>query len=333
MYEPVSGCLYNSSGGGNLPMVATFVDDGTYIGPIPESAEVPVEPALSASLTLNDSIDVNFYVDGVTAEMASSYTFKYSTDNVNYTAIPFSSGRPVEGDEDKYAFTPVTFNANQLANPVYFKVLNGDGEEVKSIEYSVKAYCDDVIGDTSADADQDLQTLCYALMAYGYFAQQRFADANNVAIDPDEYLDGISAAEAVSAEDMGNYTVFVNPAKSVSASLALRSKTELSFYFKGVTSVSDVSVKIGEAETPWDNFEVKTITTSKGNQRACVTVKGLNVLNLASKIKLVCDAASVTYSPMAYAKTAIKNETADADVCKALFNFYSAAAAYPRWNS
>ncbi|MBR3424181.1 MAG: hypothetical protein IKG80_06780, partial [Clostridia bacterium] len=112
---------------GNLPMVATFVDDGTYIGPIPESSEVEVEPDLYASLTLKDSIDVNFYVDGVTAEMANSYTFKYSTDGENYTSIPFSEGRLAEDDEDKYIFTPVTFNANQFTKPVYFKVFNGNG--------------------------------------------------------------------------------------------------------------------------------------------------------------------------------------------------------------
>ena len=291
----------------------------------------PVDPTgaeltLTASLSLNDSIDVNFYVDGVTAEMASSYTFKYSTDNVNYTAIPFSSGRPVEGDEDKYVFTPVTFNANQLANPVYFKVLNGAGEEQESFAYSVKAYCDAVIG--SNGSDPNLKTLCSALMAYGYFAQQRFPDENNVAIVRNDYETAASAAEAVTIEQMGSYSVSVNPSKAVSASLALRSKTELSFYIKGVTSVSDVSVKIGETETPWDNFEVKTITTSKGNQKACVTVKGLNVLNLASKIKLVCDAASATYSPMAYAKSAIKNGTADAAVCKALFKYAEAAQTF-----
>ena len=317
--DPVTDKTITAKRGGNLPMVAIF-NTSEPTGPAP----VADDPDLSASLTLNDSIDVNFYVDGVTADMASSYSVQYSLDNVNFTDLTFADGAQVE--DGKYVFTPVTFTANQLANPVYFKVLNGDGEEVKSIEYSVKAYCDAVIGDTSADANQDLQTLCYALMAYGYFAQQRFADANNVAIDPGEYLDGISAAEAVSAEDMGNYTVSVNPAKSVSASLALRSKTELSFYFKGVTSVSDVSVFVGG--TPWDDIEVGTVRTSNGNQRARVIVKGLNVLNLASDVEVVCDAASVTYSPMAYAKTAIKNETADADVCKALVNFYLAAVAY-----
>ena len=277
--------------------------------------------ALSASLCLKDSTDLNVYVNNVTAEMVSGgYYVEYGLDGEDRVHVAFGDAEEVS--EGKYKFSVASFNANQLAMCAHFGVYDATGSELKYLEYSVKDYCDSVIADP--EQPEGLKNVCGAMMAYGYYAQERFPEGAGPAIDPEPYSDAIDAVEDLSAEAMGEYHSYVSydtQVTGIGASLALKSKTELSFFVKGVSELTGVSVLVGDEI--WDNYEVVTSPT-----KCRVIVKGLRPVDLTSTVCLVCGEANVEYVPMACAKALVANGSDYADVCLALYLYAMAAIDY-----
>ncbi len=291
-----------------------------------EVEPVAEEIALSASLSLEDSVDINIYVDNVTDEMVSDgYYVEYGPDNENVTQVAFSSAEPFSAG--KYRFKVASFNANQLSCNAFFHVYNGAGEEEKFFEYSVKQYCDSVIADP--EQPEGLKNVCRALMAYGWYAQERFPEGKGPDFASDPYSDAISAVEELGIDDMGNYSTYAEyslPVSGVSASLALKSKIDLNFFIKDVCELGDFTLTVGGRD--WTDYEVVESAT-----RCRVIVKGLRPVDLASDVKLICRGANVTYSPMAYLKRVAEIETSSGitdciNVCKALHLFAVAAKNY-----
>ena len=285
------------------------------------------ELALSASLSLEDSVDINIYVDNVTDEAVSDgYYVEFGPDDENITQVTFSAVEPVS--EGKYRFKVASFNANQLTSNVFFRVYNEAGEEEKYFEYSVKQYCDSVIADP--EQPEGLKNVCSALMAYGYYAQQRFPEGAGDGFLPDAYSDAVSAVEALTRDDIGVYessAEYVSPVTGIGASLALKSKTELSLFIKGVSELGDFTLTVGGQD--WTDYEV--VESAK---RCRIIVKGLRPVDLESQIEWTdIDGNHVSYSPMAYVKyvvthTAENSEDSDLNVCKALYLYAEAAIDY-----
>ncbi len=275
------------------------------------------------SLTLEDSVDINIYVDNVPAEAVSGgYYVEYESGNGDVTQVAFSDA--VALPDGQYKFTIASFNANQLGKKANFSIYDGAGVFQKGIDYSVKEYCDSVIGDP--ERPEGLKNVCSVLMAYGWYANARFPDATSEDYPPDAYSDAVSAVEELDAEDMGEYDSSVNldgSVTGVSASLALKSKTELNFYVYG-TGAFDADVFLDDEQ--WENFTVETISATKCR----VTVTGLRPTDLTSSVIVIrpSDSFTIFYSPMAYAKYAASHYTNDANVCKALYLFAEAANDY-----
>ena len=315
--DPVNGKLNEAKINGNLPIVCTFVNDGTYVAAETE----PVGPGCTASVSLKDSFDLNIYVNNVTAEMiAAGYGVEYSTDGgATFTPASFDAEHSV-GD-GKYAFTAASFSANQLTRKAIFRILDGEGGEVRRISYSIKDYCDYQLANSS---DANLKALCSALMAYGYYAQLRFPEGASDAIDPEGCVDGIAAVGSFNA-DLGGFAssaVLAAPVTRATASLALESRTKLNFYLTGVADADGATVTVGGA--PWSDFEIIPVSSSKCRVKIC----GVSTVDLTEQVTLTYGGTVISYSPMAYVKRAIDNETADSEVSRALYLFVKAARDY-----
>ena len=169
---------------------------------------------------------------------------------------------------------------------------------------------------------EGLKNVCRALMAYGYYAQERFPEGKGPDFDPEPYSAAISEVEALGIEGMGDYTThaeYSSPVSGVSASLVLKSKTDLNFFIKGVSDVGDITLTVDGDN--WADYEVVTSDT-----KCRVTVRGLSPVNFASDVILDCEGVNVTYSPMAYLKRVVESGESDCiNVCKALY-LYAAAA-------
>ncbi len=274
---------------------------------------------LSASLILSDSIDVRIYVNNVTPEVVSSgYYVDYSTDG-GETFTPYSfDGHLVPGENAKYGFTVDSISANQMTKEIVFRVCDADGNPVKSIEYSVKDYCDHQIANPTSEG---MDELCNALMAYGYYAQQVFPDTASDAIGPEEY--DLSDVENFDA-DLSGYTGSVNvadPVTGATASLALESKTALNFYLYGVTSADGATVTVGGEAHEFAPVEDEAYV----ELNKCRITVPLVTTDMLKEVELTCSGTTVTYSPMAYVKYAVNNNTGYSDVCKALYIFCTKA--------
>ncbi|MBR6915992.1 MAG: hypothetical protein IKN36_06500, partial [Clostridia bacterium] len=253
----------------------------------------PLEMTLSASLALNDCIDVRIYVNNVSPELISNGSYvEYSTDGGETFTQDSFDGHLIPETEGKYGFTVDSICANQMTKGIAFNVCDGSGEVLKSITYSVKDYCDAAIGGENAD----LEALCEALMAYGYYAQQRFPDTASAAIDPNEYASGIAAVAAFD-EDLSAYAASASLAGAVtgaSATLSLESRTVLSVYLTGVDTV-DAAVTVGGE--PWDNVVPEPVAGSNGSHKCRVMILGLSTLDMTKNVVLSCDGTEVSYSP------------------------------------
>ncbi|MBQ6263013.1 MAG: hypothetical protein IJK58_05810, partial [Clostridia bacterium] len=284
----------------------------------------------SGSLVLSDSIDIRIYVNNVTADMVANGCYvKYSDDGgETFTTGAFNNASSVS--DCKYVFTVASFAANELTKPAIFKVCDASGGEIQSITYCVKDYCDAVLDDPASDAK--LKTVCSALVAYGYYAQQRFRDTASDAIDISgygEYGEAVAAVGSFNADLSGfkASTTYVAPVTKASVSLSLESRTVLKFYLKGVSSAEGVSATVGGE--PWANVTyAEGKPYADGTPRCCVSINGLNTVDLTEQIVLTYNGTVISYSPMTYVKTAVKNGTADSDVCKALYLFVDAAREY-----
>ena len=314
VFDPVTDEQITKKTSGNLPMVAIFNTTA------PEGGEEPEELACTGSLTLNDDVEINVAVNGVSAELANGgYVVYNRSDEEEHTAY-FDAAHLVE--DGKYKFTVASCDAIHLADPVYFSIFDASGEYVDGFEYSAKDYCDTVV--TDPNAAQGLKDLCSALMAYAYYADSIFLGAPS-ADYTELYGDAIVAVTGLRPERMGTYqseAIYGDPVTGISASLALKSKTELSIFVKGVSELHDVAITVGGEA--WDNYEVVPASAKKSR----VIIKGLRAVDLQSPIELVCAEASVEYSPMACAKALVAGNTDYADVCRALYRYSTAAINY-----
>ncbi|MBQ6677314.1 MAG: hypothetical protein IJM71_04630 [Clostridia bacterium] len=283
-------------------------------------------PSCTASLNLNDNVDIKVYVSGVTSSMITGgYYVEYSTDGgVTYSDGFFDEEHLVK--DDKYGFTVASFSANQLTKEVLFRVCDGTGKEITDLTYSVKEYCDYQLENAS---DEGLKTLCGALMAYGFFAQLRFPDSASELINSADYFSSIASALSVTSDDLSGFASSascVAPVTKAGASLSLESRTKLNFYLTGVDSASGLTLLVGG--NIWSDYKVDSVSTMNGDLKCCIRVNGLNTVDLTKQIVLICGSTFINYSPMSYVKYAIANNTAESNVCKALYRYVMAAKAY-----
>ncbi|MBR6916067.1 MAG: hypothetical protein IKN36_06880, partial [Clostridia bacterium] len=284
----------------------------------------------SGALVLSDSIDIKIYVKNVTADIIANGCYvEYSRDGgETFTRGDFNDD---SFDSDgKYVFTAADFPANQITKQVIFKVCDASGEPIVSFPYSVKEYCDNVMDDPGSDAK--LKAVCSALVAYGYYAQQRFPATASEDIDLTgygEYGDAVAAVDSFSA-DLSGFTSsasYADPVMKATVSMSLESRTKLKFYLKGIASAEGVTATVGGE--PWADVSYEEGKPySDGTPRCCVTINGLNTVDLTKTIVLTYNGTVLSYSPMTYVKTAVKNGTADSEVCRALYLFVDAAQKY-----
>ena len=305
---------------------AEFDDVDITTSPSTVEVTVPGEgPACFASLNLSDNVDIKIYVDGVSSDAERNDYVEYSVDGgKTYSKSYFDEEHFVENG--KYGFTVASFSANQLTREVLFRICDDSGCEIKTLSYSVKEYCDYQLENSTED---DMKTLCGALMAYGFFAQLRFPETASEPINITDYASAVSDVAAVTTGELPGYTAIANcasPVTGATASLSLESSTKLNFYLKGVDRVGGITLLVGGMQ--WSDYKVESVSTADGTLKCCIKINGLNTVDLTKQVMLIAGGTIIQYSPMAYIDYSIRNNTEDINVCKALFLYVKAAKSY-----
>ena len=273
----------------------------------------------TVSLSLEDSIDINFYLKNIDADaVLEDFEVVYTFRGISTTAAVT--------DRSSNRYTVASCAAKEVGDTVNIKVFY-QGEQIKEVDYSVRQYCETVLAKEATTAAQEKQhAVCLAVLDYGAGAQQYFGyNTDNLANS--EYTAGDLADVEIPAEmNLFQSDGDCSGISRMTVSLALESKTELNFYFTPAEGVSpeDIAVTLnGEAVT-------EGITVS-GSGVCCLTVKGISGRALADPqtISVSYDGTVKTavYSPLSWAYANQSRDDATAYLSKALYNYYLASSA------
>lgn len=121
----------------------------------------------TTSLSFDGQIVVNLYAKQLPAgTKPADYRVRYWLGDDESDAVEQS----LEGTDFGHV-TLATLGADQMTEPIHARVYYRDGAEpLKSIDYSVRQYCDKKIGTSESEC---LRNLCQATLDYGTYAQRR----------------------------------------------------------------------------------------------------------------------------------------------------------------
>ncbi|MBO4219823.1 MAG: CAP domain-containing protein, partial [Clostridia bacterium] len=206
---------------------------------------LPAPASYSISLSLEDSIDINFYIKNVDADAVLEdfevlYTFRGET----------TSARVTNPTSNRYLVASCA--AKEVGDTVKIQVFYQD-EQIKEVNYSVRQYCETVLSQAATTPAQEKQhAVCLAVLDYGAGAQQYFG-YNTDDLANSEYTAGdLSEVEIPAEMNLLQSNGNCSGVKKMTVSLALESKTELNFYFTPAEGVlpGDIAVTLnGEAVT------------------------------------------------------------------------------------
>lgn len=267
------------------------------------------------TLDLQDSININFYVDPSEAsdKTIGNYTVQYL-----YKGGEWQTAQPdPQVTSFGYRYVVAQCAAKEMTEPVHVRVLYA-GAIIKSADYSVKGYCDYMIGKSS---DQELIALCRSVLDFGAAAQMKFGyNTDNLATeyDPTKFDSTIIDEK---------YNVFNGTLGSnvtgVTGTVNLESKTGVVIY---LTPESSEVLQVESVKLHDVSLTYTTSTTDNG--RLKITVSGVVAYNLDNAVDIfVSDGTVIHYSPLAYAY-GMRNSKTVGTLCKALFQYWVNAKAY-----
>ena len=260
---------------------------------------------ISWNLALGDHLTLKFYVDAAEAEAAQITVG-------SRTVIQSVADAPK--DENGYAIFTADVAAAQMTEQVKLQLIAGQSKG-KVHTYSVREYADVILADAS-------KAHCHALVKemlnYGAKAQLYFGvNTTNLANA------GISVTEQqVPAETEGvSISGSVNGVRIYGATLVLKSKIALRYYFTVSGDINDHSFTVGgQAYTP--------VKSAEGVYY--IEVSGITPQNMDQAITVsVNEQLHITYSPVTYmVRMSVKGSEAVQDLVSAMYGYHLAAKDY-----
>ncbi len=282
----------------------------------------------TATLTLKDNIDINFYVRGVQETEAALYTVKWTFNGASHEK---SLAEATLGTDGRYKIVLAEVFSFQMTLPVKIEVYRGE-VQVRDISYSVQQYFLGMLDNAGASAA--VRAICKAGLDYGANAQIFFngksyaggvyyTDVGNLANAT------TNPGNAISASKPGNAaarTGSISGMDRLSATLILGSETSIKVYFR-----IDSSVDLSRLTFSCAGKAV-TAPVQESDGRYSVKILGIRSYELCRdfvlEIKAGGETVRITYSPYAYAANNWNASDADlARLCHALVAYGETARA------
>lgn len=302
-----------------------------YLAEAPETLQI-----LSASLILNGKIDVSY-----TARIPEDYTFQrmvFTGPSGTMTVTAYTRS----GDD--YVFTYTGVNPQCMGDNIsatLYATRDGVEESVTQGEYSVRQYCENMLGLTDDYAiSNDLRALLSDMLAYGAAAQTYtgYKTGNLV-------TSGVTGTSGSTFSALSGYAVGLEdsgePAnvRWTSASLTLTDSVAMRFRFRADTPADltglTVNVAVNGREQCFETFE------AVGNGIYEVSFTGVSAEEFGATVTASFErngnqiGCELTYSVNAYVQSKQNDaETANlAALVRALYNYGASAAAYKQSNN
>jgi hypothetical protein len=287
------------------------------------------EPENAYNLTLENDIDVNFYLDNTFYEEKNATTVEISyittVDDIDATRATATYNVSALEQAGNGAYSKVTMNAApaQIAEPYVITVKSGD-TVVDTITTSIQQYCQDIMAaELSEQITQADKDVAKALLNYGALA--------------DEYFGYAAVSKAVTSEDYAvahtdDYKAAVNTDEIRYVNGDTNQKRAVSKFTPGtdasganitITSISYVALldpefrfyvrqenEVWAALTEVEVLEGEGLTAKmvkvegKGN---CVRVTGLKASDFGKTFKIRIGTATIEYNGYAYLYTVLRD--------------------------
>ena len=286
----------------------TWSYDGTNITSDTEITVVYTENISVAqwSLTLGDSIGVNFYVQMSEADAANATV---------YTTVNGKTETPVlTKAQDGYLFR-VDMAAAQMTDTIEVQITCG--ELVLRKQYSICDYAETVL---NGAYDENTKALVREMLCYGAKAQQYFGYNTGKTIPEELYAGaGLQPIDAQAAPQMG-VTGSVEGITFYGATLLFESQTAVRYYFRASGDITRYTFAADGVQ----------LEPAEKNGLWYVQVSGIAPQELDAQltvsVSLAGQSLSVSYSPMNYiVRKGTGSASALTALLQAMYNYHLAA--------
>lgn len=309
--------------------VTTEVTDKETGEPVIVIVEIENKLMTFASLTLNENINVNFYVavpnngkwDGSKLTLRSSFPNEAGDKTMDYVYE--------EGGYLYYRAVVTEARSYQMNEKFSVEVFYDGVSQGTLKDYSVRTYLEAEA--TNKKNSEAMRNLCLATLSYGgaaqrFFSGKSYKDGKYPTFTKEDYVDGTMSYKG-SVEKPTNkakLTTAIGTISDYSASLVLGNEVSLKIYFT-TTNINGLTVACDKGSV--------TQVVSEGSNRYSFKLTGLSALELGEDYTFTLSQGSktdsITYSPYVF----LKQNWEDADIgtlCKAIKAYGDCAtAAFP----
>ena len=277
------------------------------------------------SISLEDEIVINLYIYNLTgaqpADCRLVCTDKNDAEIINEALVDATT----MAQEDQANKVEIArFAAKEMTDLVNVKIYYNNSV-IKETDLSIQKYCETVI--SLNGLSDELKELCHYVLNYGAEAQKAFNyKTDDLANRGVNYKDGIYYANNAPVELDDTVSVINKTGDdiAVGASASLEYRTEFNLYFSSAYTYDIVRI---------NGVDYTSEVVVTGDAYNYVPIRGIAARQLNQTYVLYLHTTSgkevtLTHSVLSYAFQQYNANTTQADVCKALFNYYLAAKAF-----
>ena len=278
-----------------------------------------------ASLTLNENINVNFKMTG----MSQNFDLSKLVVTLDKQTVSVSKNESGEVVGLLKAVAP-----KDMGKPMTIEVKYDNKVEKTIADYSVKKYCQTVLTSESYGPESKLGKLCKAVLNYGKWAEDYFNEKGQIPAAASTVNEGyVTDFDSVTIpQTSGSFTASA-AVTGAGGYLTLNSTIALNFEIKTIKTLTEGDLLILNNEGKKVDPNNITLTEIEGGYKIRISNIGASKLSRTYTLTIKGDTASVTYSVYTYCYNAQSNpdEAFTATLktlCKAIYSYGEAAKAY-----
>ena len=266
------------------------------------------------SITVEDAVDLNIYVDDTNVDIAN-VRFTYNSTPDQQTNVPTTETVDAAELEDENGDIKVTVELApaQIFDTIKVEALDENNQVVKTIETSVAEYCKAVI---ASDLDQDVKDLATSTLDYGKAAAEYFDyNADAFAGYDTQYTDYSYAGDIAPGSFYGSFSID-------SVTYVATSVPELRFYISGINE-SQAAELNDSIFTNGVDAKFAKLT----NGQIILQVTGINIVDFDQPISISGSGFELNYTPLRWVLAA-QNVPELRDLAIAVGNYFDKSTTY-----